>query len=249
MDGWIEFGRGPLFRFAFALMALGLLRIFVLAILQIAEAYGRSPDKSVPWKEVLRQTLAWAVPIGRLWRRRPVYSSTSFLFHVGLLLVPFFLAAHVMLWKGAIGFAWPALPRDVADWLTVLAIATGLALFAGRVLSRRARALSRFQDYGWPLLLVIPFATGYLCSHGTLSPSAYQQLMLVHIYSGDLILVLVPFTKVAHCVLAPLSQAVTSVSWRLVPGGGDRVAATLGYAERPSWLEKARLDREEVPVK
>ena len=28
METWIEFGRGPLFRFAFALMVLGLLRVW-----------------------------------------------------------------------------------------------------------------------------------------------------------------------------------------------------------------------------
>ena len=31
--------------------------------------------------------------------------------------------------------------------------------------------------------------------------------MLLHVYSADLIMLLIPFTKIAHCVLAPLSQA------------------------------------------
>ena len=33
----------------------------------------------------------WLFPLGRLWRKRPVYSTVSFLFHVGLILVPLFL--------------------------------------------------------------------------------------------------------------------------------------------------------------
>jgi nitrate reductase gamma subunit len=256
VDAWIEFGRGPLFRLAFSLMVLGLLRILVLAVLQIAEAYGRSADKAVPWKEVLKQTAAWLVPAGRLWRKRPFYSSTSVLFHVGLLSVPFFLAAHILLWKGATGLAWPALPRAVADALTLAVILTGAGLFASRAIDRRSRALSRFQDYIWLVLLVIPFASGYLCSHAMIRPSTYQQLILVHIYSGDLILILIPFTKIAHCVLAPLSQIVTAVAWKFVPGAGERVAATLGYPDRPSWVEKSRIGgvlerigREEVSIK
>ena len=64
--------------------------------------------------------------------------------------------------------------------------------------------------------------------------------MLAHIYSADLILVMMPFTKVAHCVLAPLSQVVTAVAWKFVPGAGDRVAATLGHAGHPTWLAAAR---------
>ena len=232
MNAWIEFGRGPLFRLTFSLMVLGLVRIFVLTVVGIAEAYRRSPDKIVNWNQVVRQTAGWLFPFGRLWRQRAVYSSLSFLFHAGLLLVPIFLAAHVLLWRRSLGFAWPALPPSLANWLTLLTIGTALGLFFGRVLYRASRALSRFQDYFWPLLLTLPFATGYACANLTLGPGAYQASMLLHVYSADLILAMVPFTKVAHCVLAPLSQIVTAVSWKFVPGAGDCVAATLGHPNR-----------------
>ena len=244
MEAWINFGRGTLFRLAFFLMALGLLRIVLLTIVGIAGAYRRSPDKIVAWGEIARQTLAWLVPVGRLWRKRPIYSATSFLFHVGLLLVPFFLAAHVLLWQRSTGLAWPAIPQKLADWLTLLTIATGLGLFCGRLLDPRARALSRRQDYLWPLLLVVPFATGYICTNAAIGPRTHQAMMLLHVYSGDLIMLMIPCTKIAHCVLAPLSQLVTAVSWKFVPGAGDRAAATLGRADRPSWMEKARLGAE-----
>lgn len=240
MEAWIEFGRGPLFRLAFCLMVLGLSRVVVLTVLGIAEAYRRNSDRVVPWKAVARQTLGWLVPVRRLWCARPAYSTVSMLFHVGLLAVPLFLAAHVILWRGATGFAWGALPQPLADDLTLLAIVAGLALFAGRAFHRGGRALSRPQDYAWPLVLIVPFITGYLCSHAPLAPPVYQALMLLHVYCADLILAMIPFTKIAHCVLAPFSQAVTAVSWKFVPGAGQRVAATLGYADRPVWLPDAR---------
>lgn len=247
MEAWIEFGRGPLFRLAFCLMALGLLRVVVLTALGIAGAYRRNSDRIVPWKSVARQTLGWLLPVGRLWRARPVYSTVSILFHAGLLAVPLFLAAHVMLWSGATGFAWGALPQRPADYLTLLAIAGGLALFAGRVFHRGGRALSRPQDYAWPLLLIVPFATGYLCGHAALAPGVYRELMLLHVYCADAILAMLPFTKIAHCVLTPFSQAVTAVSWKFVPGAGQRVAATLGYADLPVWAPNARAaERQEI---
>jgi hypothetical protein len=43
VEAWIEFGRGPLFRLAFCLMVLGLLRVIVLTIIGIVEAYRRTP--------------------------------------------------------------------------------------------------------------------------------------------------------------------------------------------------------------
>jgi nitrate reductase gamma subunit len=243
MESWIEFGRGPLFRITFSLMLLGLLRAVALTIFGMAEAYRRSPDKIINWREVRRQTFAWLFPVKRLWRARPLYSTLSFLFHLGLLLVPLFLAAHVLLWKRFAGFAWFAIPQSMANILTGLAIMAGIGLFLGRLLNPEARKMSRALDFAWPLLLVIPFVSGFLCSNATIGANAYQPLMILHIYSANLIMLLIPFTKLSHCVLAPLSQTVTAIAWKFPAGAGDRVAATLGYADMPSWIPKARLER------
>ncbi len=241
METWIEFGRGPLFRLAFSLMVLSLLRIFFLTLAGMAEGYRRNMDRIVPWGEVARQTAAWLLPVGRFWRRRPAYGAISLIFHVGLLLVPLFYGAHVLLWKRSVGFAWPAIPLAVANWTTLLVIASGIGLFGGRVFHAGARKLSRPQDFAWPLLLVIPFATGFVCANTAASPATYQAMMFLHVYSADAIMLMIPFTKLAHCVLIPLSQAVTAVAWKFPPGAGDRIAATLGYAGRPSWIQGARL--------
>ncbi len=245
MNFWLQLGRGPLFAAAFAVMLLGLARLVALTLIGVGESYRRNWDRIVNWKEVRHQTFHWLVPVTRLWRTRPIYSTLSLLFHAGLLLVPFFAAAHVLLWRRSVGFAWRAMPQGAADVLTILALVTGAGLFLGRVGSSASRSISRKQEYFWLILLLIPFATGFLCSHAALSAKTYQSLMVLHVYSADLIMVLIPFTKIAHCVLAPLSQLVTAVAWKFPPGTGDRVAATLGYADCPTWLPKSRL---ETPV-
>ena len=244
MTSWIELGRGPLFRLCFALMVLGLLRILILTSLGIAEAYQRNPDKIVPWKEIRNKTFAWLVPIGRLWRQRPIYSLISFLFHAGMILTPLFLTSHILLWKNAVGFGWPSLPQELANWLTLLVIVTALGLFFGRVLDPRSRPVSRLQDYLWPLLIATPFVTGYIASNAVIGPRTYQQMMLVHIYAADLIMLTIPFTKIAHCVLMPLSQLVTGVAWKFPAQAGDRVIETLGFADRPTWMPRPRLTAE-----
>jgi nitrate reductase gamma subunit len=243
VEFWIQFGRGPLFAVAFSLMVLGVARILVLTMVGVIEAYRRSWDRIVNWKEVGRQTVRWLVPVGRLWRSRPVYSTLSLLFHVGLLVVPLFAGAHVLLWRRWVGFAWKAMTQSAADVLTIVTLVAGAGLLLGRAASAAARSISRPQEYLWPLLLLVPFATGFACSHAAFSPKAYQSFMLLHVYTADLILALIPFTKIAHCVLTPLSQIVTAVAWKFPPGAGDRVAATLGYANCPSWVLKARLTK------
>ena len=250
LEAWLEFGRGPLFRLCFALMLLGLARIVVLTVISMREAYGRSADKILPWRDLTIKTLGWLLPLGTLWRKRPVYSTISFLFHIGLLGVPLLLGAHVLLWKESVGFALPAIPESLADQLTLLMIVTAVGLFFGRLLHSGARALSRGQDYVWPPLLLVPFLTGYLCSNTAVSPHAYQSLMLIHVWSADLIMVMLPFTKIAHCVLLPLSQYVTGLAWKFPCGAGAQVAATLGYAGRPTWVERPRLaiDKSTAPT-
>ncbi len=247
-EAWIEFGRGPLFRLCFALLVLGLIRILALTWAGIFDVYRHSPDKILPWKEITKKTLAWLIPVRKLWTARPVYSAISFLFHLGLILTPLFLASHNLLWQKGVGFSLPSLPQRVANILTLLVVGAALSIFFGRVLYPAARAISRAQDYLWPLLLAVPFATGYVASNPVISPRTYELMMLLHVYAGDLILVMIPFTKLAHCVLAPLSQLVTHLAWKFPAGAGDRVAETLGYAAMPTWLPQARLRaRPEAP--
>ncbi len=243
MELLLRLGRGPLFAAAFALMVLGIARLGLLTTFGIVKAYLKNHDRIVNWKEVGRQTLNWLFPANRLWRARPIYSAVSFIFHIGLILVPLFAAAHVLLWRKSLGFAWAAMPQHFTDWLTLLTLATGVGLLLGRLASTAARSISRPQEYFWLILLLIPFATGYACTHAALSSKTYEELMLLHLYSADLIMALIPFTKIAHCVLAPFSQMVTAVAWKFPAGAGDRVAATLGYGDAPTWLPKSRLEK------
>ncbi len=242
METWIEFGRGPLFVVSFSLLVLGLARILLLTGMGVVGAYRRSWDRIVNWKDVRLQTRTWLLPVRSLLRKRPVYSALSVLFHAGLILVPLFAAAHVLLWRRSTGFAWGAIPQRLADILTLTTLVAGIGLLLGRAIPSASRKLSGLQEYIWPALLLVPFATGFLCSHARLSAHAYQQLILLHVYSADAILALLPFTRIAHCVLTPISQVVTAVAWKFPVGGGDRVAETLGYGDRPTWFPKSRLE-------
>ena len=255
LETWIGFGQGPLFRLCLALMLLGLTRIFLLTIIGMIEALRRNEDKIIPWKDLIGKTISWLFPLKRLFNKRPVYSLISLIFHIGLIIVPLFLAAHLLLWKNVTGFAVSAIPKLFADNLTLTVIICSILLFLMRLFYQPARAISRKQDYLWPILLIIPFLPGYICSNGSISPNAYLLLMLIHVYSANLIMVMIPFTKIAHCVLMPFSQLVTAIGWKFPKGAGGRVIETLGLKNRPTWVEKPRLvyedltpEKEEVSV-
>ena len=51
--------------------------------------------------------------------------------------------------------------------------------------------------------------------------------MLIHVLCGDAILLLIPFTKLSHCVLYPLIRLGSEIAWHLAPQGGSDVIKTL----------------------
>jgi nitrate reductase gamma subunit len=233
LEGILEFAKGPLFRLTFALMILGLLRILILDIWGTVEAYMRAGDKKIPWGDAFRKAVYWLFPVNKATRNRPVYSLISIFFHIGLIVVPIFLYAHVQLWKSGLGISWFTLNKSWADILTVATIIFGIVLLIGRVASGNSRFISRKQDYLWPVLLIIPFITGFICANIVSYPPTYQIFMLIHVLSGELIFVLIPFTKIAHCVINPLSQFIITLAWRFPAETDEAVVTTLNKKGEP----------------
>ena len=233
MEALIDFAKGPLFRFSLAIMILGLVRLVLLTIFGAWKANWRAGDKTLRWGYITRYSLYWIFPFNKLFKHRPVYSIISILFHVGLILVPIFLYSHVMLWDKTIHLNWFTLSKNLADFLTVTTIVSGIILLVFRLSSMSSRFLSRKQDYLWPILLIIPFITGFLAANGGLNPIHYRFCMLLHFLSADLIFLLIPFTKIAHCILFPFSQLVSAQGWRFPANYGYDVAKTLEREELP----------------
>jgi len=233
LEAFIDFAKGPLFRLSLAIMILGLIRLVLLTIYGAIKANWRAGDKTLRWGYIIRYTLYWVFPVNKVFKQRPVYSIISMLFHAGLILVPIFLFSHNQLWEKSLGITWFALSKNLADILTVTTIVTGVMLLLFRLDSKESRFLSRKQDYLWLILLIIPFVTGFLAANGGLNPIHYRFCMLLHFLSADLIFLLIPFTKIAHCVLFPFSQLVSAQGWRFPANYGYDVAKTLEREELP----------------
>lgn len=226
MEQWLEWARGPAFRFAFVLMALGLLRHIVMTVAGIIMAILRAGDKTIPYWGVFITTLKWLVPVGKLGNRL-LYSVTSVAFHVGLILTPVFLLSHVELWKRGLGIYWPPLPHLAADALTLVTVAAAVGLLVGRLGNRDSRRISRPQDIVLPVAIAVPFVTGFLAMHPAWNPIGYNTTMFVHVMSANLIFILIPFTKLGHMVILPATQLVSEVAWHFPAESGDDVARAL----------------------
>jgi len=223
---------GPLFWTALAFMIFGLLRQAMLALWEGARAYRRAGDKTLPLGQVFGNTVRWLVPFDRL-RTRWIYGLTTLLFHVGVILVPLFLAGHIALWERGLGASWPALPNAMATILTLTVVATALAVVIQRLGARKSRALGRLQDYGLPLFIAVPFLTGFLLMHPAWNPFTRDSALLAHVLSADLLILLVPMTKLSHMILLPFTQIISELAWHFPPDAGSRVAVTLGKENEP----------------
>jgi nitrate reductase gamma subunit len=228
MDGWIAFAKGPLFALTFLVMVLGLGRQLALQTYFLCVKKGRLL-RAVPWKSIARETLGWAVPVRHMDSGTGIFSASSFLMHIGIILVPVFLIDHIALWDGFLGVSLPALGRGTADVLTLLTIACGLLLLILRIFFTRHRMVSRPMDYFLLLLVILPFLSGYLAGHPGVNPFPWNAMMLTHLLSAELLFVLTPFTKLAHVVLFFFDR-ISAVHWQLRPGAGEKIAEAL-YGE------------------
>jgi nitrate reductase gamma subunit len=232
MESLLEWARGPFFIFAFIFMVLGLLRHIVVTVWEVIRMMRRAGDKVLPYRQIFITTIKWLVPVGKM-KGRFLFSITSVIFHISIIIVPIFLGGHILLWARGVGISWPAIPNHVADVFTMIAIITALTLVIQRISAKATRALSRFQDYALPLLVAIPFATGLFVMHPSINPFSYELMLLIHVMSANLIFILIPITKLSHMVLMPGVQLVSEVAWHWPPDAGSKLAVTLGKEKEP----------------
>jgi nitrate reductase gamma subunit len=225
MESWIEFAKGPLFAVTFLVMVLGLARHVLIQVVTLVRGKGRRL-RAAPWRKIFAESLGWAFPVKHLIKGTIVFSSASFIFHIGAILVPVFLADHIVLWEGLLGVDLPSIGRGIADVFTLLTIACLLVLLACRLLIGRLRAMSRRTDYVLLLLILVVFTAGFMASHPGVNFLPWSTAMLIHLLSAELLFVLVPFTKLAHIVLFAFDR-MSALHWQLRPGAGDQVANAL----------------------
>jgi nitrate reductase gamma subunit len=226
MPTWMFLAKGPAFLFVLTLLSLGLLRLVFLTTWDIVAAIRRAGDQRLPYRQIALQTVMWLLPFNKLNRNRAGYSIASFGLHVSLLIVSLFLRNHLDILQANTGLAWASISKPVLDVLTVVGILGISFLLIFRVYVAGSRRLSRAADYLLLILLLNIFASGYIAGRPW-NPIPYNGLMFFHTLNGMLLLLVIPFTKIAHCVLFPLIRLGTEVAWRFMPQGGSQTVEIL----------------------
>ena len=125
-------------------------------------------------------------------------------FHIALLAVPLFLDAHNILWDEAWGVSLWSLPDALSDVMTVILLASIIFLAIRRIVRPEVRILTETWDYVLLSLTALPFATGFFAYHQF---GPYELMMILHLLTAEILLILIPFTKLAHMILFFFTRA------------------------------------------
>jgi nitrate reductase gamma subunit len=232
METWLELARGPVFLFAISFMVLGLARHVILTCWEACRTYYRAGDKVIPYGQVAKNTWQWLLPVYKL-KERTLYGLTTVVFHVSIILTPILLGGHIALIRRGTGLGWPAIPNILADYLTAVAVLAALAVIVQRVTRADSRAVGKFRDYAILFLITIPFVSGFLVMHPSINPFPFDVALLIHVMSANLVMILIPVTKLSHCALTPISQIVSEFVWHWPADAGSKLASTLGKENEP----------------
>lgn len=167
----------------------------------------------------LRSIFAWLIPFKALgWKSDPLMTVTTFLFHIGFLLVAVFLGAHVVLWDTAFGIELPMLPTQAGDIISFVVLA-GCAVFAYRRLALpHVKGVTRPKDWFALIIVALPFLTGVLAYHQIGSP---LMMTTLHVLAGEILLVLIPFTRLSHALFALFTRAYMGSEFGAVRHSND----------------------------
>ncbi|MDO9226006.1 MAG: hypothetical protein Q8M09_12690 [Pseudomonadota bacterium] len=177
--------------------------IFLLGVIwRLIEIYslGRKKDISASrsvagasgWHTIFRRSLP---PEGMV-KKSPVSYIGGYTFHIGLFIVVFLFAPHIMLFQSLFGLSWPALPSQFIDLAAVVTMAAMVVVLVDRINKPVKRYLSTFGDWFTWTVTFLPVLTGWMAVQHLLLP--YTTMLALHILSVEILLVVLPFTKLFH---------------------------------------------------
>ena len=133
----------------------------------------------------------------------------AYAYHIGLALVVFGFGPHIAFIARYTGLSWPALPDPVFTFAAGVTIVSLLIALLARLTDPVLRLLSRFDDwFSWAVTMA-PMLTGMAIIGAPAAPVP----LAIHLLSLELLLVWLPFGKLAHAALVFVSRYRTGADF------------------------------------
>lgn len=238
--------RGPLALIAFTVFILGILfqvsRFYLLSrkVRKTRFSPGRgnqtyyTVDRPEPTREQ-RMALLGVSVLGA----HPLMTLVTSLFHICLLAAPLLALGHTRLIYESWGLWLPALPERWVDIMAWTVVAGGGFFLLRRLLVRHVRAITGTVDFLLLLLTVAPFVTGILAFHQV---TDYDGVIVCHMLAGEVLLVLIPFTRLMHMIFFFINRLVLNHQGALISGSRTWHFNTPGFSLRRWYLGRDRFE-------
>jgi nitrate reductase gamma subunit len=197
-----EFVRGPLAWIALSLFILGCLYRIVFLFYPGRRKPVLDPFENA--RHAIRSVLHGLLPFGATYmRRQPLFTIISFIFHLCVIILPVFLLAHIVLWYESWGIQWWSLPDLLADLMALWVILACVYFLYRRLTIPAVKQVSRPVDFGLLSVIFLTFLTGFLAYHQW---GPYRPILIMHIFSSEVLLVVLPFSKLGHMLFFAFSR-------------------------------------------
>ncbi len=191
----LTWARGPGLNIALGIFVLGVVWRLI-EIYSLGRRTDLAPARQHAGASGLHTVLRRSVPPPGMLRSSPVSYIGGFVFHIGLALIVFLFAPHILLIRDLTGLSWPALPSQFIDMVTVVTLVAMVVVLVDRINKPAKRFLSTFGDWFTWAVTFLPVLTGWMAVQHLLLP--YTLMLALHILSVELLLVVLPFTKLIH---------------------------------------------------
>ena len=198
-----ELVRGPLAWVAFIIFAAGC--TYRLGSMLVAAKKEPALHPSASFKGAVRSIFYGLIPFGSTYmRRQPLFTVVTIGFHLGVILVPLFLLAHIVLWYESWEILWWSLPDLLADLMSLWVILACVYFLVRRWIVPEVKKVTRPGDVLLLIIIFATFLTGFLAYHQW---GPYRPILILHVLTGEILLVAVPFTKLGHMLFFGFSRA------------------------------------------
>ena len=198
-----EFVRGPLAWVAFIIFVAGsLFRIISMLITGKKEP---SLYPATSFKDALRSIMHGLIPFGSTYmRRQPLFALVTISFHLCVLILPLFLLAHIVLWYESWQIQWGSLPDLLADLMAIWVMLACIYFLVRRWAVPEVKKITRPADVLLLIIILLTFLTGFLSYHQW---GPYRPILILHVFTGELLLIAIPFSKLGHMLFFMFSRA------------------------------------------
>jgi len=204
---FLEFVQGPLWYVSATVFVLGVsIRLWEVL------SKGLKPDLSTPRADGTGGALRTIV--SRSWtaegfsRGATFHLIAGYMFHLGLFLLLFWAAPHVVFIEERIlGFGWTPAPHWLFIVAADLAFAGLILLWLRRVLHPVMRRISTFDDHAGAILTFLVMFTGCMALL-----KGHDSLRAIHMLTVEMLMIYFPFSRLMHAFTFALSRGYTGAA-------------------------------------